>query len=108
MDWYEYSQILLEKCKQKEVPFSCGFELTPLCNFRCNMCYIRLDPEQAANQGSFLSTEQWIELANEAKQFGALSMEVTGGEAMTRPDFPILYRTFADSPCVRIDVSEAK
>ena len=38
------------------------------CNFSCNMCYVRLDPEQAAKQGMPLTTEQWISLAEEAKR----------------------------------------
>ena len=79
-----------------EKPFHCGFELTPFCNFRCNMCYIRLNPEEAMLQGQMLPTSKWISLAREAKEMGALSMEVTGGEAMTRSDFPELYSNFYD------------
>lgn len=94
MDWAEYSRIILEKCKEHEVPYSACFELTPFCNFRCNMCYIRLDPDQAKAQGEPLTTEQWIHLAEEAKSMGTTSLEVTGGEASTRIDFPILYETF--------------
>ena len=96
LEWSEYSEILRQKCKKKEIPFHAGFELTPFCNFQCSMCYIRLDPEQAAKQGRLLTTEQWIYLAKEAKKLGTLSLEVTGGEAMTRSDFPVLYRTFID------------
>lgn len=96
VDWPEYGKILLEKCKKNEIPFHVGFELTPFCNFSCNMCYIRLNKKQAEAQGKLLTTEQWIHLAKEAKSLGALSMEVTGGEAMTRPDFHILYKTFIE------------
>ena len=94
MDWYTYSQILMEKCKKKEIPYHVGFELTPLCNFDCNMCYVHLSPEEVNREGKMLTTEQWIHLAEEAKEFGALTMEITGGEAATRADFPILFKHF--------------
>ena len=94
MNWDEFSRRILEKCKQQEAPYSACFELTPLCNFRCNMCYVRLDSEQAKAQGGLLSTDQWIYLAHEAKKMGAIMLEVTGGEATTRSDFPVLYESF--------------
>ena len=91
MNWEEYSRIVLEKCKEKELPYHACFELTPFCNFKCNMCYIRLDSEQARKQGQMLNYHQWIDLAKEAKQMGTLSLELTGGEAISRADFPIIY-----------------
>ena len=60
----------------------------------CNMCYIHLTPEQAASQGRLLNTSEWIDLADQAKRLGVVNLEVTGGEAATRSDFPILYEKF--------------
>lgn len=94
MDWYTYSQIVMDKCKEWEIPFHVGFELTPLCNFDCNMCYVHLSPEEVKKQGKMLTTDQWVYLAKEAKKLGAVTMEVTGGEATTRADFPELYKQF--------------
>ena len=94
MEWTEYAKIIVEKCKKSRTPSNASFELTPYCNFNCNMCYIRLTPEQAQKQGSLLTTDQWIFIANEAKKLGTIGMEITGGEATTRSDFPILYETF--------------
>ena len=96
MNWYEYSQVLIEKCKKKEIPYHAGFELTPFCNFNCHMCYIHLTKDQARAQGKLLSTNQWICLAKEVKDLGTISMEITGGEAMTRTDFPFLYKSFIE------------
>ena len=96
MDWFEYSQMLQDKCKQKEIPYSATFELTPFCNFCCNMCYIRLDSKQAAEQGELLTTEQWKHIADETKKLGVLLLEVTGGEAVTRSDFDSLYNYFIE------------
>ena len=94
MKWEEYSDHLIKRCKQLEVPYHACFELTPFCNFRCNMCYIRLDKKQATEQGRLLTTKQWISIAEEAKRMGTVSLEITGGEAITRKDFPVLYEKF--------------
>lgn len=94
MEWAEYCNIMFEKYKQARKPFQATFEMTPFCNFRCNMCYVRLDPEQAKLQGKTLSTEQWLQIATECRKLGTTVLEVTGGEAITRPDFPFLYESF--------------
>ncbi len=94
MGWSDYSRMIIEKSKKQGVPVSATFELTPFCNFACNMCYVRLTPEQANKQGKMLNTEQWIHIAEEAKRLGTLGLEITGGEAITRPDFPVLYERF--------------
>ena len=94
MDWSEYIGLLREKKKASGLPLSASFELTPFCNFNCNMCYIHLSPEQAKAQGTLLNTDQWLRIGEETKRLGALGLEITGGEALTRPDFPILYEEY--------------
>ena len=94
MEWSAYSKMLREKCKKAGKPYSATFELTPLCNFNCNMCYIHLSPEQLKHQGRMLETNEWIKLAEEAKKNGVMLLEITGGEAVTRADFPELYKAF--------------
>ena len=94
MKWEDYSNTLFEKCRQRRVPYHASFELTPYCNFNCNMCYIHLSPEQAAAHGKLLTTEQWLDLATQAKRMGVITLEITGGEALTRKDFPLLYEDF--------------
>lgn len=96
MNGEDYIHHLIDKCREKGVPYTASFELTPFCNFRCNMCYIRLDPKVAEKQGKMLTTEQWIRLGEDAKKMGVFSLEVTGGEPTTRPDFPVLYKAFAE------------
>lgn len=92
MDWFTYSQIIVEKCKKQEIPFHVGIELTPYCNFNCNMCYVHLNPSEAKSQGNLLTKDQWFYIIDEAKKAGAVSMEITGGEAVTREDFPMIYQ----------------
>ena len=94
MKWEDYSNSLFEKCRQRRIPYHASIELTPYCNFNCNMCYIHLSPDQATTQGKLLTTEQWLDLTMQAKRMGVITLEVTGGEAMTRNDFPLLYESF--------------
>ena len=97
MKWEEFSTELFDKCRQLRVPYHASFELTPYCNFNCNMCYIHLTPEQAKLQGKLLSTDQWLDLTSQAKKLGIITLEVTGGEATTRSDFQVLYKEFIKS-----------
>ncbi len=73
------------------VPLSTMLELTPFCNFRCVMCYVRLDKEQASAQGNMLPASQWIEIAKQLKDMGTLRIALTGGEVFTHPDFWKIY-----------------
>ena len=89
--WGSYEKELIEQYVQRKQPFSVCLELTPLCNFSCPMCYIRLTPEQMRAQGEPLSTERWKQIIDEVSNMGALHLEMTGGEILTRADFPELY-----------------
>lgn len=73
------------------VPFSTTFELTPFCNYKCVMCYVRLDKERAENQGKMLEASQWIEIARQLRDMGTLKISLTGGEVFTHPDFWKIY-----------------
>ena len=44
--------------KEHKIPVSATIELTPFCNFKCVMCYVRLDAEQAKKQGEILTKEE--------------------------------------------------
>lgn len=76
---------------KNSIPLTVTFELTPLCNFSCVMCYVHLSREQMKSQGKILSADEWIELAEQAKEMGTLSVSLTGGEPFTRPDFWQIY-----------------
>ena len=51
------------RAKEKGVPLAGQFELTPLCNFSCRMCYVHLNPEQLKGQ-HILSPEEAAKRAN--------------------------------------------
>ena len=73
------------------VPFSTTFELTPFCNFRCVMCYVRLDKEQADEQGKLMDASVWLDIARQLRSMGTLKITLTGGEVFAYPQFWELY-----------------
>lgn len=78
------------KARDKGVPISGSFELTPLCNLDCRMCYVHL--QKAQMQGvQLLSVEQWKQIIQQAIDAGMMYARVTGGECLTYPGFRELY-----------------
>lgn len=85
-----YLRYLFSKAREKNVPLSATFELTSRCNFNCKMCYIH-DSESSKLKEKELTTQQWIDIADKAKDAGSLLLLITGGEPLLRPDFPEIY-----------------
>ena len=92
----EYVEYLREKQAERVMPFDITFEITPLCNFRCKMCYIRLERDQVQSCGGMLSLEEWLEIAREAKDAGVYKICFTGGEVFSRSDFQRIYEAVYD------------
>ena len=78
------------KAREKRVPISGQFELTPFCNFNCKMCYVHLNPNQL-NGKSVLSVETWKNLMHQAWEAGLMHASLTGGECLTYPGFDELF-----------------
>ncbi|MDO4548773.1 MAG: radical SAM protein [Clostridia bacterium] len=78
------------KAREKGVPISGTFELTPLCNLDCKMCYVHLNKEQLGNS-RLLGVEQWKSLMKQAVDAGMMYAGLTGGECLTYPGFKELY-----------------
>ncbi len=72
-------------------PIAAVFELTPYCNLRCPMCYVRLDPAAAARQGTIRSADQWLAIAKQLRDMGTLIVTLTGGEPFLHPEFWKIY-----------------
>ena len=77
------------------VPVSSFFELTPRCTFDCKMCYIHLTPKQMGERRE-LSTEQWLQITDEAVDAGMFYVVLTGGECMLHPGFWEIYYHLLD------------
>lgn len=86
----QFRQMLADHAREHRIPLQGAFELTPVCNLDCKMCYVHL-PEAAAKQ-RMLSGDEWIALMDEAISTGMIYALLTGGEALTHPDFWKIYR----------------
>ena len=78
------------KARRKGIPISGQFELTPLCNLDCKMCYVHLNGTELGGK-SLLPVERWKDLMRQAHEAGMLSAGLSGGECLTYPGFEELY-----------------
>lgn len=85
----EFKRITTEYAYEHDIPISGSFELTPLCNLDCKMCYVHLQDPSVKEK--MLNGDQWISLIQGAIDEGMLTALLTGGEAMTHPDFWDIY-----------------
>lgn len=95
MQCSDIRRALCRKCAAFGIPASGIFELTPQCNLRCKMCYVRLTKEQMKPLGRELTAEQWLELGRQARDQGMAFLLLTGGEPTIRPDFCEIYEGLA-------------
>lgn len=80
------------KAAKNRIPLNGTFELSPVCNFHCRMCYVRKTPEAIAAEGKRLRTaEEWLEMARQCYDAGTLYLLLTGGEPFLYPGFRGLY-----------------
>ena len=80
-DYFDY---LDTKARQQGVPIHGQFELTPLCNFSCKMCYVHLAKEQMQER-PLLTVEQWKDIIHQAWEAGMIRATLTGGECLSYP-----------------------
>ena len=86
------SDYLYWKASQHKVPLMGTFELYPVCNFACKMCYIRKTMHQISREGkSLIPRDKWLELAKQCREAGTLYLLLTGGEPFLYPGFRELY-----------------
>ena len=85
-------EYLCMQADRNKIPLSTAFELLPLCNMNCEMCYIRMSREELARQGRIGSADEWLHIAEEMKEAGTLFVLLTGGEPMMHPQFWEIYR----------------
>lgn len=77
--------------REKGIPLTLTMELTPFCNFSCPMCYVKLTQTQAESMGKHLTVQEWLDIAEQAKNMGTLNVTLTGGEPLLYPGFWELY-----------------
>ncbi len=83
---------LIESAKEQRRPITVNFELTPICNLNCKMCYICSSAEEIYCSGKRLKTaDEWLNIADELREMDTLFLLLTGGEVFLYPEFKKLY-----------------
>ncbi len=77
--------------EDKRIPINGSLELLPLCNFNCDMCYVRLSKEEVEKQGRIHTGEEWLSLGKQLVDAGVTFLLLTGGEPLLHPDFKEIY-----------------
>lgn len=81
------TEYLHKKAAKMKIPLNGTFELTPLCNMDCRMCYVRMSKEQQEKISPLYTASEWIKLGADAKERGMMYLLLTGGEPFLRSDF---------------------
>lgn len=86
-----YNEFLFRKADMLKLPLMGTFELTPICNMNCEMCYIRQDSKSVSDKGGLKDLIFWERVFDQAIEAGMLFCLLTGGEIFTYPHFRTLY-----------------
>lgn len=81
------TEYLHKKAARLGIPLNGTFELTPVCNMSCKMCYVRMTRKQQESIASLKTAKEWLSLGKLAREKGMLYLLLTGGEPFLRPDF---------------------
>ena len=79
------TEYLHTKAARAGVPLNGTFELTPCCNMACKMCYVRMTRDQQQAIAPLKTAEEWLKLAETARENGMLYLLLTGGEPFLYP-----------------------
>lgn len=82
---------LYTKAAQNHIPISGTFELLPVCNLDCKMCYVKKSMSDVKQLGGLRNADEWISLAKKAVDAGMLFLLLTGGEPFLYPELERLY-----------------
>ena len=85
----EYMASFRQRAIEGTVPLAGQFDLTYRCNLRCVHCYC--DRAAGPAGAGELGTEDVLRLLGEAAEAGCLSVLLSGGEPLLRPDFAEIY-----------------
>lgn len=87
---------LYKQATKDRVPLTGAFELSPLCNFNCKMCYVRRNADEAEREGGVRPLEFWLDAARQAKEAGTIFPLLTGGETFLYPHIRELYEAMCE------------
>lgn len=87
IDYDNFSLSIHDKLINGRVPTDGALELTYRCNLKCRHCYCDRDAA-----GEEMALSDVLRILDEIAEAGCLWLLLTGGEPLTRPDFPEIYR----------------
>ena len=82
-DSEELHGCLTARAYEARVPLTVSFELTHACNLACLHCF---NPSHRAHHE--MTTPEVCEILDDLAELGTLYLNLTGGEALARPDLP--------------------
>lgn len=82
---------IFKKSAQQRLPLTGAFELSPVCNFSCKMCYVRKSMAEVNEEGGLMPPSFWLDMAEQARSGGTLFPLLTGGEVFVYPHFREIY-----------------
>ena len=90
------SRRLWAKAGAERIPLTGAFELFPICNFACKMCYVRKSRAEVEKAGGLMDGKRWLEIAEDAAKCGLLFPLLTGGEPFLYEDFQEVFAGMQD------------
>lgn len=88
----DWSQELMEGLGGRRYPFGATFEITERCNLTCVHCFINQPMGSRESRGRELTLAEIKTILDQMAEIGCLSLLLTGGEPLLRPDFLDIWR----------------
>ncbi len=86
MTYTEFIDSLVQKNKNSKGLIYATVELTNACNFRCKHCYLG-----SKKDFKYIDKKEILNLMDQLKELGCVSIILTGGEPLMHPDFKEIY-----------------
>lgn len=80
---YHLGNEVIETRNRMESPVQMTIVLTRTCNFKCIYCY----NDSSCSEKIEMTTEDWEEVIEQAREIGIVKCTITGGEPLTHPGF---------------------
>jgi radical SAM protein with 4Fe4S-binding SPASM domain len=87
IEFMEFYERITTDEPHKRIPLNGSFEITSRCNLRCIQCYI-----QGTCSEDDLTYQEICDIIDQVAEEGCLSILITGGEPLFRPDFKDIYK----------------